>query len=393
MQGLRVRVHAGEVERSASLVRAPVPAGTAAGPVALRDETTGRIVPGQIDSGSLAFVLDGPLPAGESRSFQLTDDPLPDRGGATFVAKLDRVEMWVGAERFATYVIAGARRPYFWPVLGPSGASVVRGQGSADHPHHTGLAVNYGGHGEGGSVNLWSDWDEPPYGPGGRMLHRGFRRLANGPVYGELVQDLTYVDAHGDPFAVEVRTIRWWWAGRDRRFIDLSCRVVEVTDAGTKPFIMMIRTPESFGIPGTGQVTNSGDGSVPEMVYSPADYYHATWIDASGPTGGPPPPPPAGPPEELPDLRASSAQYREVGTGPWNGIALLDHPGNGGYPNVVGKYSTVQQITQAHYPPAEAEQGPFSFRSRLFIHDGDAAAAGVPGIAADYQVACEVEVD
>ncbi|HVX44366.1 MAG TPA: DUF6807 family protein [Mycobacteriales bacterium] len=390
MQSLRVL--AGEVERSGSLVRAPLPDGTASGPVALKDETSGRIVPAQADSGSLAFVLADPLPAGESRTFSLTDEQPPDSGAATFVAKLDRVELLVGNEPFATYVIAGGRRPYFWPVLGPSGASVVRGQGSADHPHHTGLAVSYGGHGEGGSVNIWSDWDEPPYGPGGRMLHTGFRRLVSGPVYGELVQDLTYVDAHGDPFAVEVRTIRWWWADRNRRFLDLDCRVLEVTDAGTKPFIMMVRTPECFGIPGTGRVTNSADAAVPEMVYSPENYYHAAWTDASGPTGGPPPPPPAGPPEELPDLQQSSAQYREVGTGPWNGIALLDHPGNGGYPNIIGKYAMVQQVTQAHYPPADAPQGPFSFRSRLYIHDGDADAAGVRGVAADYQAACEVEI-
>ena len=52
-----------------------------------------------------------------------------------------------------------------------------------DHPHHTGLYLAYGGHGEGGSANIWSDWDEPPYGPCGKTLHRQFTRLTQGPVY------------------------------------------------------------------------------------------------------------------------------------------------------------------------------------------------------------------
>lgn len=404
MRPLRVLVHAGEVERVSSLVRARVPAdemgprralGSASGePLTLRDEATGQLVPAQYDSVSevLSFVLDGPLPAGQSRSFRETAEPASPVFPATCTAKLDRVELSVAGELFTTYLTAGARRPYFWPVLGPSGASVVRGQGSADHPHHTGLALNYGGHGEGGSVNLWSDWDEPPYGPGGRMLHRGFRRLTSGPVYGELVQDLTYLDAHGDPFATEVRTIRWWWAGPTRRFLDFDFRITEVTDRGTRPFIMMIRTPDSFAIPAHGKITNSSAHQTPDVFYTPTDFYRASWVDASGPTGGPPPAPPAGPPEELPDLVASSKVYQEPGTGPWNGITLLDHPANNGYPNIVGKYATVQQVTQAHYPPEAAPYGPFSFQHRVFVHDGDADAASISATAADYGSECRIEI-
>jgi hypothetical protein len=54
---------------------------------------------------------------------------------------------------------------------------------------------SYGGHSEGGSVNVWSDWDEPPYGPGGRIVHRGFRRMLTGPVYGEVVRPVSSIQA------------------------------------------------------------------------------------------------------------------------------------------------------------------------------------------------------
>ena len=78
------------------------------------------------------------------------------------------------AALFARYNFLGVWKPYFWPVNANHG-TVVRGAGGSDHPHHTGLYLAYGGHGEGGSANIWSDWDEPPYGPCGKMLHQRFR--------------------------------------------------------------------------------------------------------------------------------------------------------------------------------------------------------------------------
>jgi hypothetical protein len=84
---------------------------------------------------------------------------------------------------------------------------------------------------------------------------------------------------------------------------------------------------------------------------------------------------------------------RGPGNGPWNGIALFDHPQNDGYPGPIGNYAVVQQITQAHYPPAGAPDGPFTFRHRVLVHDGDATAAGVGARAAEYGYDCEVEVN
>lgn len=402
MTGVRVRVHAGESAPGRTLVRAmagklgEVAARLDSGErLAVRSEPTGEVVPAQYDpqTGQLAFVADlgdRPHATGEFAIVPAADPAAPFATNAK--VGLDRVDLGVGGQPFATYVVAGTRRPYFWPVLGPAGTSVVRGQGSVDHPHHTGLAVNYGGHSEGGSVNIWSDWDEPPYGPGGRMLHRGFRRVVTGPVYGELVQDLAYVDPAGEPFATEVRTVRWWWVDAGRRFLDLETRVVEVHDRGTKPFLTMIRTPSCFGIPEVGKVTNSAGAGVPESAHGANDYYHAAWIDASGPTGDPVPVRPAGPPEHLPDLRERMDSYEAVGTGPWNGIALFDHPDNDGYPNLVGKYAVSRQVVQVHYPPEAAPTGPFTFRQRIFVHDGDADGAGVEVNAAAYANPPRVEL-
>ncbi len=244
--GVELVVEAGELERDSPLVVARIPpealakAGVrvalGAGPVGdeveggacLLREANGAGTPveaiAQYDPAArtLAFVVPGRLAPGSQRRFRVVAGA-PPRGAAypvRLLQKLDRVIIHVAGEPFATYNVLGARRPYFWPVLGPAGASLVRGQGTGEHPHHTGMGLNYGGHSEGGSTNIWSDWDEPPYGPGGRMLHRGFRRLASGPVYGEIVQDLTYVNAYGDPIVDEIRTIRCWWTSPSARFFD-----------------------------------------------------------------------------------------------------------------------------------------------------------------------------
>lgn len=422
---LELTVQAGQGDRTSPLVVAHISAETlrAAGEPAafghgeIREQADGgayvlRDVDGQRGADGtivaqydpqqeeLAFVVPGTVPAGGSRRFVLLDDAAATAGGdgtrraphpVSVVTKLDRVIFRVGGEAFATYNVLGGRRPYFWPLLGPSGASVVRGQGSSEHPHHTGMGLNYGGHSEGGSTNIWSDWDEPPYGPGGRMLHRGFRRLMAGPVYGELVQDLTYVNAYGDAIVDEVRTIRCWWASHAARYLDFRFDVRSARDRGPQPFLFMIRLPGYFDIPNTGQVTNAAGHPVP-----PADrndrYYRAAWVDGSGPTGGPPPPPPIAAPETLVDLPGARRPRQGPGEGPWNGITLFDHPENEGFPGTIGKYAVVQQITQAHYPPAGAANIPFSFRHRVYVHDGDAAVAGVAERAADYAQPCSVNV-
>lgn len=395
---MRFVIEAGDIDRHSPLIKVSVPTSFEVpgnGIVAVRDEQSGQVLAAQFDreAGELVLVVPGELGSGSTRTLTVVDEPVTPAHPTDAAVKLDRAVLRVGGEKFADYLTGGGRRPYFWPVISSTGASVVRGQGSGDHPHHTGLAVSYGGHSEDGSTNIWSDWDEPPYGPGGRMLHRGFRRVQTGPVYGELVQDLTYINVDGDPIADEVRTIRWWWADDDARFLDISCSVTHVRDAGRGPFLLMVRTPQTMGIPNPGRMTNAADAPAPEMVYAVEDRYRAAWTDASGPSGGPPPVAPAGPPEDLPDLRADAKQYASLGEGPWHGIALLDHPGNDGFPNVVGKYAMVQQITQAHYPPAESPEGPFSFGSRLLVHAGDAEQGRVADAAADYAAPCVVRVD
>lgn len=400
-------VHAGRLERRGPFVTVMLPravtramlGGSRDGKtIWLQDDVAPEvIIPAQLgaDGQTMSFVVPGRMPAESSRCFHAVHEVAGERWAPPFPVqleeRLDRVIFQTSGERWAVYAVHGGRRPYFWPVLGPAGASVVRGQGTAEHPHHTGMGIAYGGHSEGGSTNIWSDWDEPPYGPGGRMVHRGFRRLAGGPVYGEVVEDLTYVDAFGEPIVEEVRTIRCWFSSADARYLDFRCEILWCRDRGPRPFLFAIRLPSCFDIPRTGRVSNAVNHPVPAA--SRADrQYRTAWVDGSGPTGGPPPLPPDAPPETLVDLPGARRREEHAAEGPWNGIALFDHPSNFDYPNVAGKYAVVAQLTQAHYPPPDARDGPFSFVQRVYIHAGDAEAGQVALQATSYTEPCSVEV-
>ena len=128
--------------------------------------------------------LSGELRAGESARYAIraiTNERLQDNR-YRIEQKPTHLLISVDERLFTRYNFLGVWKPYFWPLNGVHG-TVVRGAGGSDHPHHTGLYLAYGGHGEGGSANIWSDWDEPPYGPCGKMLHQRFIRLTEGPVY------------------------------------------------------------------------------------------------------------------------------------------------------------------------------------------------------------------
>ncbi len=317
------------------------------GPPTPSPTETGAVVPVQLsaDGKTLQWIVPGNIPAGTARHFTLRRSEAGDPTnsymawpGVAVVQKTDRLLFDIEGIQRAQYTFLGARRPYFWPLLGPSGISVVRGQGTEEHPHHTGLTLAYGGHGEGGSTNIWSDWDELPYGPCGRMVHRGFRYIRGGPVYAEMVEDLTYLRVDGEHLLDEVRHLRLWSGPVGSLFLDFAFEIGPIDDAGTHPFLLAARLPGSMDIPATGKVAGS-EGPRPG-----SDDFAGRWVDASGPLGD-----------------------------GWNGIAILDHPGNDGYPGALCKFAVAAQITQCHYPPqAELHGRGFTIRQRVYVHDGDA---------------------
>jgi len=284
--------------------------------------------------------LTGNLPAGESACYQIRSvDNKEEAKRYCIEQKSSHLLITVGDDLFARYNYLGVWKPYFWPVNGPSG-NVVRGAGGGDHPHHTGLYLSYGGHGEGGSANIWSDWDEPPYGPCGKMLHQRFVRFTEGPVYAEFVEELIHVKGNGDIILDEKRTARVWYADNGARFMDLSFETTPPLDIGLRQFMLVARIAPSMKIPDEGHVENSeGDVGRQEIHHK-----NARWCDFSG----------------------------NVGDGV-NGIAFFDHPQNPEYPGFWGEIAVSSQMTLLHHPPDELPDDRFHLKFRVYVHKGSTA--------------------
>lgn len=311
-----------------------------------RTDAEGRVldenVPAQFEPNTreLAWQTDE-LQAGESAWYAIravkpstSEHPLNNR--YRIEQKPAHLLITVDEGLFTRYNFLGVWKPYFWPLNGNYG-TVVRGAGGGDHPHHTGLYLAYGGHGEGGSANIWSDWDEPPYGPCGKMLHQRFIRLTAGPVYAEFVEDVVYVKGNGDAILTETRTARAWYADDQRRFLDITHETTPPLDIGARQFLFVARLNPSMKIPNEGHVENS-EGQIGRKE---VHHQRARWCDLGG----------------------------EVGDGV-NGIALFDHPENAEHPGLFGEIAVPQQMSILHHPPDELPDNRFRLRFRVYVHEG-----------------------
>ena len=319
---------------------------------------TGAAIPCQYDAQAqeLSWILEEPLAAGERRTYRVDPQASPSQAQRRMriEEKADHLNVYAGEDHFTRYTFLGMRRPYFWPVNGPHG-SIVRGAGTGDHPHHYGLSIAYGGHGEGGSTNIWSDWDEEPYGPCGKVIHRSFDALVSGDVYAEIRQTLWYLKVNGDIIAEEKRRIRLWQLNLSARFIDWQVDLTEPDDAGTKPFMFAARLPNHI-TGATGHVENS-EGVVGQQ----AARTETKWCDFSGPLGD-----------------------------GWAGLAFFDHPENPEHPGTFGPYAVNPQMTLCHHAPSD---GGFQLQFRAYVHEGKTDEAEVAGRYQDFIHPVTVETE
>jgi hypothetical protein len=367
-----VKVDAGSINRKNDIIRFPFKPkihfpdwqeGTSTLTVSQTDADGSLLdedIPAQFEpmSRELAWQT-GNLSAGESAwyAIQLANGASPPRR-YRIEQKPAHLLVTVDGEVFTRYNFLGTWKPYFWPINGTHG-TVVRGAGGGDHPHHTGLYLAYGGHGEGGSANIWSDWDEPPYGPCGKMLHQRFIRITEGPIYAEFVEDLVYTTGHGDVILTETRRARAWYADAERRFLDITHETTPPLDIGDRQFLFVARLNPSMKIPEQGHVENS------EGQTGRANVHHqrARWCDLCG----------------------------EVGDGV-NGLALFDHPENAEHPGIFGEIAVQQQMSILHHPPDELSGDRFQLQFRAYVHEGITPEADVESHYQCYSNPVKVEV-
>ena len=168
--------------------------------LSLVDESSGSRKAAQAGGPGRIVWIEGPLAAGESRSYSVESEE--EGGGGVEITDSGEgsLDISVGGEPFTSYRHGPEWfRPYFHPVLGPHGLPVTRGfpmvadvpGETSDHPHHKGIWSAYG---EAGHVDNWAEG-----GTSGRTLHRGFETVESGPVFGRFVALGDWVDHDGGP--------------------------------------------------------------------------------------------------------------------------------------------------------------------------------------------------
>ena len=265
------------------------------------------------------------------------------------------VSVDAGATRIARYNHVGSWKPYIWPLIGPCG-NVLRGAGR-DHPHQCGLFLAYGGHDD-GPTNIFSDWDEPPYGPCGKMLHQGFDVLAGGDGRARIVQRLLYVDGEGAAILTETRDLRFSVLAGGECLIDWRTTVPEPSEPGGGPFAISARVCDALrardgerrGADGTWPLIDGGGvmAGATGQTSRGQRFAGERWIDYSGTC-------PEGP----------------------QGLALFDHPDNPGFPGAASASGYGPILLSHHHPGADGGAEVATFRFGVYVHRGDARGGAV----------------
>ncbi len=215
--------------------------------------------------------------------------PALNAGGVEITEHDGKVTVDINGKLFTEYHTVDVPRPYFYPVIGPTGVPVIRhfpmkpgldkGGDKDDHPHHNSLWFT---HGEVNGVDFWANGDQR-----GRVVHDRFIELSSGPKTGVIKSQNKWVAADGKVVCTDTRTHRIH-TRTDGQMIDFEVTVHasqgELTFGDTKEGSMAIRlapTMRLSGKVGKGHIVNSAgdkDGSTWGK--------RAAWCDYYGPVDG-----------------------------------------------------------------------------------------------------------
>lgn len=380
---LIVTVGAGSSDREICPVRTAVPELKPGMGARLAEAESGKEIDCQVGQGELAFMLES-LPKGEVRRYRLVIGGAPRTEGSD-VDVQDRLgealDISIGGTLFTRYNYAATwHRPFFHPVIGPGGQRVTRSwpmeegyegvNESHDHPHHQGIWV---AHGEVNEVNNWGS------GPGsGRIIHREFESITSGPIFAEVQERLDWTSAEAVKVLSERRRCTIYHLPGEERMLDLGVTLTAtegpVTFGDTKEAgLLSVRVASSMeGKRGNGLIENGFGGVREKETWGKP----APWCHYSGPVG-------------------------DVG----EGIACFDHPSNPRFPTNwhVRDYGLMSANCFGYhdYFPGTTRDGSLTlehgdtvtFRYRVFLHRGDAAAGKIAARWADFAAPPTVGVE
>ena len=283
--------------------------------------------------------------------------PLPFPAVQVLPDANDRV--WVSCDNrnLLGYCYSGQhRKPFFYPVSGPSGRSVTRlghpRDFSGGHDHHRSLWIEHENVNdvsfETEHLHFFAGTDSPLAGIG-RVAHGRFLRQEDGPVYARLEMELAWINHEMEVLLNETRRVRVYPLAGGEQLIDFDLTFrpqVEQATFGQSTFgILAARVAHPLEVMrGGGRILNARGALNEEEVHRQA----AEWCDYSGPIS----------PNET------------------NGLAILGHPENIHHPNTwhVRDDGWMCAAPFARHAKTLRRGETLNFRFRVFVHDGDDAA-------------------
>jgi hypothetical protein len=252
-----------------------------------------------------------------------------------------------------------ARRPFVSTLVGPSGRNVLE-CGPADQAHQLGV---WWAHGDVSGVDFALE-HEREGGVHGRVEHVAFDEIVDDDPWFGFDEVLEWCDADGVVLLTERRVLLAHFADERWYTVDLDSTYTAVTDVtfGDSALSAMpgIRVAEPLTTYGGGSMTSSR-GATREAG---CNGERAAWIDRTGTRRG-----------------LWRRTYSE-------GLAVFDHPANADHPArwIALDYGPLTPLPGHHFTGGGALASGASFRQRhrLLVHEGDTAAADVPGHFARY---------
>ncbi|TWU41943.1 DUF6807 domain-containing protein [Novipirellula artificiosorum] len=264
-----------------------------------------------------------------------------------------------------------ARKPFFWPVIGPKGKSMTRAfpmetvDGEQhDHPHHRGVWFGHQGVGgadtwlEAASKNFKGEKQAEFLASLGRIAHTAFTEISASQDHAVIRSTNDYLDSTGKQLMADERSMVLHFSN-GQLVLDFDITLLgkygdvelkDMKDAGVN-----VRVPTSMSLTdGKGNIINSV-GDRDGDTWSKA----ADWVDYHGPVGG----------ENV-------------------GVAFLNHPSSFRHPtrwhvrdyglftaNAFGPHSLDESAESGTFTLKDGEK--VQLRHRIIFHEGDEKAAKI----------------
>lgn len=247
--------------------------------------------------------------------------------------KDQKVDVLVGGKLFTSYLYtSNIDKPVLFPLVTASGNTVTRGfplspraNERTDHPHHIGIWFNYG---DVNGLDFWNNSyaikqeDKPKY---GSIRHQQIVKAENGKNKGTLVTTANWVDNSGKVLLKETTTYVFSGDANSRivdRSTTLTAQDGKVTFKDNKEGVLGIRVARELEIPADKpEIFTDAQGIPTKVAVLNNEGVTGNFLTSEGKTGN-----------DTWGTRGKWCMMYGTKNGEPVSIAIIDHPGNPGYP-------------------------------------------------------------